>query len=347
MQKQVFHFIDDNMDKYGRICYSVDLHRSVLCTKWAGHSDEVLSLTGIEQTPQFITCSKDKLIKIWNWEGQNLGIINISKPSGSFWKFQYDWIMVRLHEFQEVFNQLESIEGRTYEKNTRELITNNFFVKNYVVPYTMHVETQEKENRRNEFNKFKTKDVHKPNFQKYKKKSEETGGEKTTGNPNLFSLDSHYQNLLQPDEVTYIPKTKYGHELSSKIDDIDYQYDHKSNPAVTTDTYVGAIGRITGDLWQKPGLDQRGSVTYTTGFAGRSILNNSSNKGGYNSRHVRRESVKKGPLDNAPELKLGKLPSVGSVTARFVNAAPGYKEEFKSPQFMNSRTMRMNQSHTK
>jgi hypothetical protein len=307
-QKQVFHFIDDNMDKYGRICYSVDLHRSVLCTKWAGHSDEVLSLTGIEQTPQFITCSKDKLIKIWDWEGQNLGIINISKPSGSFWKFQYDWIMVRLHEFQEVFNQLESIEGRTYEKNTREIITNNFFVKNYVVPYTMHVETQEKENRRNGFNKFKTKDVQKPSFQKYKKKSEETGGEKTTGNPNLFSLDSHYQNLLQPDESTYIPKTKYGHELSGKIDDIDYQYDYRSEPAVTIEEYVGAIGRIAGALWQKPGLDKRGSVTYTTR---RSALYHPSDKGGSKNRHGKRESVKKGPLDHGREQKLEKFPSVG------------------------------------
>ena len=55
VQKQVHHFIDDNMDRYGRICYSVDLHRSVLYAKWAGHSDEVLSLTGIEETSQFIT----------------------------------------------------------------------------------------------------------------------------------------------------------------------------------------------------------------------------------------------------------------------------------------------------
>ena len=59
--------------KFGKY---INLYQSIIRKEWKAHDDEITSLTIIKEPLSFATSSKDKLVKIWNFNGDCIGGIN-------------------------------------------------------------------------------------------------------------------------------------------------------------------------------------------------------------------------------------------------------------------------------
>ena len=113
-------------------CY--DLNLSVLNFVVKAHKDEIVSLELKASRKMLMTSSKDKTIGLWHLNGQQIGKIDLHEPSLTFWKFSIDWINVRLEEFDNVFRNLELIEGKKFTTLEKDTQKNNFLVKNFIEP---------------------------------------------------------------------------------------------------------------------------------------------------------------------------------------------------------------------
>lgn len=81
------------------------------------HNDEITGICLIEDPFSYVTCSKDKKIKIWSFNYILLGEINTmsninSNPINqqSEWKFKVDWEKLKKQEITEVINIYEELE---------------------------------------------------------------------------------------------------------------------------------------------------------------------------------------------------------------------------------------------
>lgn len=221
VQKQVVQHMEENVNKYGQMCYCVDIHKAIVYKKWKAHSGAIINLDLIESLHQFVSVSSDKKIKIWDFDGNGLGLISLVRPQENFWKFRYDWIDIRLSEFDEVFKQLEIIEGTTYDNAVRSIVVNNYFVKNYVVPYNKILDEERREQAMEDrMNDRIKRALDKPHYIKNGSK-EEAADQKTSTNPEKYTVDIHYKNLLQLRDVNYTSATKTGAEINKKFDFYD------------------------------------------------------------------------------------------------------------------------------
>lgn len=103
----------------------VNLYHHILVREFQAHNDSIINLSKIAEPFSFITCSKDKKFKIWNFECECLGEVNTQpslhqireKPSD--WKFKIDWEKLKEEEIEEVINIFEEVGGEPtrYENN--------------------------------------------------------------------------------------------------------------------------------------------------------------------------------------------------------------------------------------
>jgi len=86
--------------------------------EWNAHDDSIVDISQIKDPLSFMTCSKDKKIKIWTYNGDCLGEIN----TGSFltnnstrpcnpWRFKLDWEKLKLEEITEVMRIYQNVSG--------------------------------------------------------------------------------------------------------------------------------------------------------------------------------------------------------------------------------------------
>jgi WD40 repeat protein len=103
-----------------------NLYINVLRKEFKAHNDEINSITVLLEPICFITCSKDKLVKIWNLDDECLGVIspfiklNKNDPSIPKWNFRVDEEKLLEKEMDEVVGIFEKVGARRITRGSKE-----------------------------------------------------------------------------------------------------------------------------------------------------------------------------------------------------------------------------------
>ena len=103
-----------------------NLYINVLRKEFKAHNDEINSITILLEPICFITCSKDKLVKIWNLDNECLGIISpfikLDKNDKSIpkWNFRVDEEKLLEKEINEVVGIFEKVGARRIARGSKE-----------------------------------------------------------------------------------------------------------------------------------------------------------------------------------------------------------------------------------
>lgn len=108
-----------------------------------------------------ITSGRDSFVKVWGFDGVQYGSfsimgdkmkglpskkpkkqVTIKKPipesensNPHFWNFKINLLSVVDNDFEEVFHNLEMIEGRKYSRIEQDKVKNDYLIKTYINPY--------------------------------------------------------------------------------------------------------------------------------------------------------------------------------------------------------------------
>jgi hypothetical protein len=96
------------MEKY------VNIYNNMLVREFQAHDDAITNMSVIHEPFSFITCSKDKKFKIWNFQCEILGEVNTvptmtSPKIETPWKFEIDWDKLNRDEIREVIKTFEEV----------------------------------------------------------------------------------------------------------------------------------------------------------------------------------------------------------------------------------------------
>ena len=103
-----------------------NLYINVLRKEFRAHNDEINSITILLEPICFITCSKDKLVKIWNLDNECLGVISpfikLNKNDKSIpkWNFRVDEEKLLEKEMNEVVSIFEKVGVRRITRGSKE-----------------------------------------------------------------------------------------------------------------------------------------------------------------------------------------------------------------------------------
>mgnify|MGYP002623969434 FL=1 len=103
-----------------------NLYINVIKKEFKAHNDEINCITIINEPLCFVTCSKDKFIKIWNINCECLGVISpfikINKEDKKFpeWNFKINEEKILEDEINEVVGIFEKVGGRKIIKGSKE-----------------------------------------------------------------------------------------------------------------------------------------------------------------------------------------------------------------------------------
>ena len=95
--------------------YYTNIYRNLLVREYQAHDDAITDISEIEEPASFVTCSKDKKFKIWNFQCECLGevlvlpSIHINKPIETEWKFTIDWEKLNYKELKEVMKIYDTL----------------------------------------------------------------------------------------------------------------------------------------------------------------------------------------------------------------------------------------------
>jgi hypothetical protein len=99
------------MDKF------INLYHSVMVREFQAHDDAITHISKINEPSCFVTCSKDKKFKIWNYNCEILGEVHTQPPLNYYnpnpveWKFKIDWEKLKEEEIIKVIEIYESLGG--------------------------------------------------------------------------------------------------------------------------------------------------------------------------------------------------------------------------------------------
>ena len=103
-----------------------NLYINLLKKEFKAHEDEINSITVLLEPICYITCSKDKFVKIWNLNDECLGIIspfiklNPNDKSIPKWNFRVDEEKLLEDEINEVVGIFEKVGARRITRGSRE-----------------------------------------------------------------------------------------------------------------------------------------------------------------------------------------------------------------------------------
>jgi hypothetical protein len=90
----------------------------LLIKEWQAHDDCIVDISQIKDPSSFMTCSKDKRVKIWTYQGECIGEINTgsfltsnSTLPSSPWQFKLNWEKLKLEEITEVMRIYQNVSG--------------------------------------------------------------------------------------------------------------------------------------------------------------------------------------------------------------------------------------------
>jgi hypothetical protein len=95
--------------------FYTNIYKNLLVREFQAHEDSITDISEIEEPASFVTCSKDKKFKIWNFNCECLGEVLVlpsihnNKPIETEWKFVVDWEKLNLKELKEVMKIYDSL----------------------------------------------------------------------------------------------------------------------------------------------------------------------------------------------------------------------------------------------
>ena len=172
-----------------------NLYINVIKKEFKAHNDEINCITIINEPLCFVTCSKDKFIKIWNINCECLGVISpfikINKEDKKFpeWNFKINEEKILEDEINEVVGIFEKVGGRKIIKGSKE---------------DKEVDNIEIEDRSS--NKNERRDVRNKSERSFTEKKEEP----------IVDVEVHEKESLAP-PVEEIPNIEYNTEPIEQI----------------------------------------------------------------------------------------------------------------------------------
>lgn len=111
---------------------------TILINKWEAHSAQINKLTKISEPLSIVTCSFDKYVKIWSFEGDQYAFLNLVRfdKNKDHWHFPYDIIKQKIEEievvcdFAKVIEKEEDLSEPRKEQIKIRYLTNKFFQQN-------------------------------------------------------------------------------------------------------------------------------------------------------------------------------------------------------------------------
>ena len=88
-------------------------HEHVLVREWKAHNDALSSIRIIQEPSGLVSCSQDKFVKIWSFDGDAWGIINLNSPEPpKKWHFPFDWDAKRATDIKKVMEVMNLIDEK-------------------------------------------------------------------------------------------------------------------------------------------------------------------------------------------------------------------------------------------
>ena len=108
--------------KFGKF---INLYQSVIRKEWRAHMDELTSMTIITEPLSFATSSKDKLVKVWNFKCECIGVINVLPKLSRVdnlpeWEFKVNEKKILETEINEVVRIFEEVGVDKIEIGSKE-----------------------------------------------------------------------------------------------------------------------------------------------------------------------------------------------------------------------------------
>jgi WD40 repeat protein len=96
-----------------------NLYHHVIVKEFQAHDDAITNIAKIDEPFCFLTCSKDKKFKIWNFQCEILGEVNTQPSLNQInispveWKFKIDWEKLKEKEIDDVIEIYENVGGES------------------------------------------------------------------------------------------------------------------------------------------------------------------------------------------------------------------------------------------
>jgi WD40 repeat protein len=109
------HFLQKEKRPFDKF---TNMYHHVIVHEFMAHEDEITCINKIEEPFSFVTCSKDKKFKIWNYQCECLGEVNTAAVPNLTndnklvdWKFKIDWEKLKEKEIDEVLEIFDGVGG--------------------------------------------------------------------------------------------------------------------------------------------------------------------------------------------------------------------------------------------
>jgi len=121
VEMQISHYLQKEKPPFGKF---VNLYHHVISTEFQAHELAITNISRINEPFCFITSSKDKKFKIWNYQCELLGEINTqptlyeltqANENSTDWKFKLDWEKLKEDEIDHVIKIYEAIGGEPHK----------------------------------------------------------------------------------------------------------------------------------------------------------------------------------------------------------------------------------------
>lgn len=258
--KQSETLIDNQRKLSMRLQSCYDIRVSVLNFMIDAHEDEIICVNSSDEKRIVMTASKDKTVGLWSYSGEMLGKIDIHNPVKTIWDYSIDWVSVRLKEFDNVFENLELIEGKKYPKEEKDRLKNEFLIQQYVEPQLKKKLKTKKEPEHEQTNRYYTQLVARiRQLANIKKKNQAASfeseqfqlhvGKGGQGMGQFGGLDNsgfllptlRQQDLNDVDYKKIVPSTKFSKKILHELEKLERRKEDKIRKSIRGKTKLSSF----------------------------------------------------------------------------------------------------------
>ena len=212
--------------------FIIDANAYLRISKWKAHKGSIVDMKMISHMHGLMTSGKDKHIKVWSYDGELWGDIDmlalgVQDPViQNKWNFPFNWVERLTDVLNEVLYYVGKIDGVEYEQDHKDNLINEYLNHKYFLPAfkdqimacTKKIgEITKFEKNLNNLKKI-IKDQDKFVYEKDSNRFEKTSkvkSQESVAAEDLVSLSGNNKS----------PVTKFGFDLNGKLDLIDDDYD--------------------------------------------------------------------------------------------------------------------------